>query len=82
MHLSTDLYSPKGVEFRTRPADIDAHIGWQANLNKRLPPGSAYYMEIGHNGNGDIIAAVDKTEGSTSCNPATAINFDEGPLPA
>lgn len=79
MHLSTGLYSPAGVDFRIRPADLDAHVSWMTNLNTRLPPGSAYYMEIGHNGNGDIMAAVTTSAGSTSCNPATAIEFDEGP---
>lgn len=77
MHLSTGLYSPQ-VDFRLRPADLDAHVTWTTDLNTRLPPGSAYFMEIGHNGNGDIIAAVNTTEGSTSCNPATAIDFVRG----
>ncbi|TLD27556.1 hypothetical protein E2P81_ATG10844 [Venturia nashicola] len=78
MHLSTGLYSPSNTDFRLRTADLDAHVSWMTNLNTRLRPGSAYFMEIGHNGNGDIIAAVNTTAGSTSCNPATAIEFNEG----
>ncbi|QDS77798.1 hypothetical protein FKW77_005623 [Venturia effusa] len=79
MHLSTGLYSPAGAEFRIRPADLDAHVSWTANLNTRLPPGSSYYLEIGHNGNGDIMAAINTTEGSTNCNPDTAIYFEIAP---
>ena len=53
MHLETDLYLPNGSSFRLRPEDLDVHVSWQAELNTRLPPGSPYVIEIGHNGNGD-----------------------------
>lgn len=50
MHLSTGLYSPADTEFRIRPADLVAHASWTIDLNSRLPAGSSYFMEIGHNG--------------------------------
>jgi hypothetical protein len=53
MHLETDLYLPNGSSFRLRPEDLDVHVTWQAELNTRLPAGSSYVIEIGHNGNGD-----------------------------
>jgi hypothetical protein len=74
MHLETDLYRPDGSLFRVRPGDLAAHVSWQSNLNSRLPSGSAYFMEIGHNGNGDIEAAIER---NGPCNPDTAIEYPE-----
>lgn len=70
----TDIYSPNGTQFRIRPADLAAHITWMTNINSRLPAGSSYFIELGHNGNGDIEAAV---EASTVCSPDTAIEYDD-----
>lgn len=78
MHLPTALYSPAGSLFRIRPSDLDAHVSWMKDLNTRLPPGSAYFVEVGHNGNGDIIAAVNTTTGNNECNPDNPIYFDDG----
>lgn len=79
MHLETDLYQPNGTTFRARPGDLAAHVTWQANLNSRLPPGSAYFIEIGHNGNGDIEAAVDYNDNNNlnDCNPDTGIEYPD-----
>jgi hypothetical protein len=77
MHLTTELYSPAGGQFRLRPADLDAHVTWQAALNARLPAGSAYIVEIGHNGNGDIISAIDGGASTAICNPNFAIDYPE-----
>jgi hypothetical protein len=73
MHLETDLYTPAGTTFRARPADLTAHVSWQTGLNARLPAGSQYFIEIGHNGNGDIEAATNTN--SASCNPRGAIEY-------
>src|SRR4051794_26149486 len=74
MFLVTDLYEPQGSTFRIRPADMEHHITWQDDLNRRLPKGSRYQLEIGHNGNGDIEAAVSlNVQGA--CNPITAIDY-------
>lgn len=79
MHLETDLYEPNGTTFRARPGDLAAHVTWQANINSRLPPGSSYVMEIGHNGNGDIEAAVDYNDNNNlnDCNPDTGIEYPD-----
>jgi hypothetical protein len=62
MHLETDLYLPNGSSFRLRPEDLDVHVTWQAELNARLPPGSSYVIEIGHNWNGDNSKYLPKKE--------------------
>ncbi|KAK4968716.1 hypothetical protein LTR28_001704, partial [Elasticomyces elasticus] len=54
MFLETDLYQPSGTLFRCRPGDLAAHVSWMNDINGRMPAGSKYFMEIGHNGNGDI----------------------------
>jgi hypothetical protein len=59
MHLSTGLYSPANTDFRIRPADLAAHASWTSAINTRLPAGSHYFMEIGHNGNTFILIAIE-----------------------
>jgi hypothetical protein len=54
MHLTTAIYSPSGSLFRLRAADLAAHKSWLPTLNGKLNPGSSYFPEIGHNGNGNI----------------------------
>lgn len=73
------MYTPKTNSYRCKPADLDLHVTWQADLNKRMPSGSEYFVEIGHNGNGDIEAATDTAAGETYCNPASGINYADQP---
>ncbi|OCK84856.1 hypothetical protein K432DRAFT_319527 [Lepidopterella palustris CBS 459.81] len=75
MFLETDIYQPSGTTFRVRPGDLSAHVSWLSNINGRLPAGSKYFMEIGHNGNGDIEAATNT--GSSKCNPNVAIEYPD-----
>ncbi|KAH8883162.1 hypothetical protein GQ53DRAFT_431806 [Thozetella sp. PMI_491] len=60
IHLYTDLYQPTGTQFRVRTGDLDAHITWQTDLNSRLASGSSYFIELAHNGAGDLEAAKTK----------------------
>lgn len=50
----SDIYSPNGTTYRIGTADLDNHITFMANMNAKLNPGSDWWMEIGHNGNGNI----------------------------
>jgi hypothetical protein len=75
VHLTTELYSPAGTSFRTRPADMAAHVTWQTQLNARLSTGSKYFLELAHNGNGDIEAA--SSLANTTCKPAQSIDYAE-----
>jgi hypothetical protein len=79
MFLETGLYIPQGQNYRCTPEDLTTHVGWQSSLNSRLPSGSEFYIEIAHNGNGDIEAALATPSGYTTCNPATAIYYPEQP---
>lgn len=81
MHLETELYSPAGTTFRIRTSDLEAHREWQNDINKRLPPGSNYVVEIGHNGNGDIGAATVLSSSASVCVPDYAIFYDSPPPP-
>lgn len=54
MFLESDIYSPNGTTYQVTTADLAQHITWMASVNSRLSPGSNYFMEIGHNGNGNI----------------------------
>jgi len=80
MHLSTPMYTNETDRFRLRPADLDAVASWQASINSRLPSGSMYKVEIGHNGNGNIINST-VTDTSNICNPDTAIYQITPPAP-
>lgn len=79
MHLATDMYYPAGANFRIRPSDLDTLAAWQTNINTRLPAGSNYFVEIGHNGNGDIDNATDQTAGQTLCSPNYAVDYNSPP---
>lgn len=75
MFLHTPIYYPGGQTYRCKPADLTLHVTWQTDLNKRMPAGSEYFVEIGHNGNGDIEQATGTTEGDRACSPASAIDY-------
>jgi hypothetical protein len=77
LQLVTDMYLPAGATYKTTTADLDGHITWMADLNRRLPSGSKFKMELGHNGNGDIEVAT--TNDNTVCNPNAAVEYDEVP---
>jgi len=77
VHLNTDMYYPQGKSFRLRPSDLAAHASWMQNINGRMPSGSNYFVELGHNGNGDIINAT-QTD-NTVCDPNDAIYYDYAP---
>lgn len=81
VHLITDIYYPAGNQFRIRYQDLDAHIGWTSSINSRMPAGSAYMIELGHNGNGNIENAVAANDAGNlaTCNPDTAIEYDDFP---
>ncbi|KAK8924334.1 hypothetical protein VCV18_004753 [Metarhizium anisopliae] len=77
--LDTELYYPPNTTFRLRPGDLDAHVAWQKNLATRLPAGSNFWLEMGHNGNGNIIGATATTSGGTTCKPAYAVDYTSPP---
>ncbi len=77
VHLITDIYSPNGTQFRIRYQDLQNLIPWQASINSRLPAGSNYIIELGHNGNGDIENSTNGNAGAKSCTPDNAIEYDD-----
>jgi len=54
MFLLSDIYSPAGTTYQITTTDLAQHITWMASVNAKLPAGSNYFIEIGHNGNGNI----------------------------
>ncbi|PNY27996.1 Uncharacterized protein TCAP_02067 [Tolypocladium capitatum] len=75
VHLETDIYHQTGVTFKIRTADLDAHVAWQKNLNARLPAGSDFWLEMGHNGNGDFIGATVRPSAVGVCTPQYAVDY-------
>jgi hypothetical protein len=39
---------------RVGPNDLDAHVAWIPTVRAKLNPGSDWWIEVGHNGNGNI----------------------------
>ncbi|PBP26132.1 hypothetical protein BUE80_DR002990 [Diplocarpon rosae] len=78
VHLTTDVYQSSPEIFRIRPTDLDAHATWQADLNTRLPAGSSFFIELAHNGNGNIEAAV-AADTDGLCIPDSSINLLDYP---
>jgi len=54
MFLYSDIYSPEGESFEVKTADLEQHKTWMKSVNARLPAGSNYFIEVCHNGNGNI----------------------------
>ena len=50
----SDVYYPNGTTFRIDTASLTAHITFMKTMNAKLNPGSDWWMEVGHNGNGNI----------------------------
>ncbi|KAL3459329.1 hypothetical protein BJX64DRAFT_291306 [Aspergillus heterothallicus] len=65
MFLSTQIYKSDRI-FRITAADLDGITSWLPGVRSRLNPGSTYFIEIGHNGNGNIGAATEVI-GTVSC---------------
>jgi hypothetical protein len=74
--VETELYETN-KPFRIKPDDFRDHITWMKDINSRLPAGSSYIIELGHNGNGNIEAAVDKDYDNDPalCNPQEGIDY-------
>jgi hypothetical protein len=56
MFLKTTTWD--NVDFRISVADLATHVQWQATIGSKLPKGSNYTIEIGHNGNGNIEVCI------------------------
>ena len=74
VQLRTNMYYPDGASYKITTADLDAHITWMDDLNSRLPAGSKFKVELGHNGNGDIEVAA--TANSSACIPNYAVGYN------
>jgi len=62
-----------------RSEDLEGHVTWQNSFNKKLNAGSTYFIELGHNGNGNIEASVELDDaeffGSGVCSPNTGVEY-------
>lgn len=74
--LFTELYQT-GKSFRIQAADYQQHVTWMKEVNSKLPPGSSYVIELGHNGNGDIEEAVehDYDNDPALCDPQEGVEY-------
>ncbi|KAK1138316.1 hypothetical protein N8T08_002851 [Aspergillus melleus] len=78
MFLETEVYKPAGVNFRITVADMNGIADWLPTINAKMNEGSDYWVELGHNGNGNIEAATQKTNGESRCNGG-GIEYDSPP---
>lgn len=65
MFLDADIYYPTNTSFTITPADLAEHIPWMKDVNSRMPAGSDWFIEVGHNGNGNIEVLIPMTFFST-----------------
>ncbi|KAL4870855.1 hypothetical protein BDV12DRAFT_45136 [Aspergillus spectabilis] len=77
MFLQTEIYQPAGENYRITTADMDGISAWLPSIRAKLNPGSTYYVEIGHNGNGNIEAGQEVV-GYDTCSGG-AIYYDVPP---
>ncbi|KAJ6132985.1 hypothetical protein N7471_008200 [Penicillium samsonianum] len=71
MFLETEIYSPAGNNFRIRAQDLSNIASWTDKINAKMPAGSSYFVEVGHNGNGNIENSSDTSDsGWSACGAA------------
>ncbi|KAG4029800.1 hypothetical protein MFRU_014g00990 [Monilinia fructicola] len=69
MFLESDIYSPSGTTYRIGTADLAQHITFTNTINSKLNAGSNWFIEIGHNGNGNIEQSDSSDSTGTICRP-------------
>ncbi|KAF1812708.1 hypothetical protein P152DRAFT_396947 [Eremomyces bilateralis CBS 781.70] len=77
--LQTTLFQPNTVNFRLRPADLEAHVAWTRQIQGKMPRGSEYFIELGHNGNGAIENGIKNDPAGGACVPPSAIYYSSTP---
>jgi len=77
--LATNMYAPSDALYRSTPADLQAHATWDTKLNAKLNaknPGSTHFLEMGFNGNGDLIQGQMLDESLNICTiPPIVLNM-------
>lgn len=68
MFLSSDMYNAEGTTYRITSQDMDGITDWLPSIRQKMNPGSNYFIEVGHNGNGNIEAASSTEDGEVTCN--------------
>lgn len=76
MFLESDIYSPNGTTYRIGTADLAQHITFMASINSKLNAGSNWFIEVGHNGNGNI----EQTEDTANNNVSYPLSCDSYPV--
>ncbi|TVY83390.1 hypothetical protein LSUE1_G003677 [Lachnellula suecica] len=76
MFLESDVYSPNGTTFLISPADLAEHVSWIPTINAKMPSGSNWFPETGHNGNGNIEDSED-VESGNQCSPGSVEYGDQ-----
>ncbi|KAL5360059.1 hypothetical protein BJX96DRAFT_184308 [Aspergillus floccosus] len=78
MFLETDIYYPNGTIFRITTKDMDGIAKWIPTITAKMNAGSNYFVEVGHNGNGNVEAASSTDAGWEACNGG-GIEYDSPP---
>ncbi|KAL4810197.1 hypothetical protein BDV18DRAFT_54425 [Aspergillus unguis] len=76
--LETDIYYPAGPVFRITADDLAGITSWLPTIRGKLNAGSTYFVELGHNGNGNIEASTAGSAGEQTCSGG-AIEYDSPP---
>lgn len=69
MFLESDIYSPAGSTYRIGTADLAQHITFMGSVNSKLNAGSNWFIEVGHNGNGNVEKSDEINASESVCTP-------------
>jgi hypothetical protein len=69
----SDIYKPAGTTYRIGTADLAQHITFMNTINSKLNPGSKWWIEVGHNGNGNIEQS-DSTDATGTVSPLDEVS--------
>ncbi|KAG9237924.1 hypothetical protein BJ875DRAFT_540047 [Amylocarpus encephaloides] len=79
MFLLTTIWDDS-TTFRITPADLATHVQWQGSVLSKMPVGSNYTIEIGHNGNGNIEASYKISKSACKAGPVYRVDSPQTPL--
>ncbi|KAF4637773.1 hypothetical protein G7Y89_g292 [Cudoniella acicularis] len=76
MFLETPIYDDNTTNFRVSTDDLDGHVQWIPTVSAKLNNGSDWFLEVGHNGNGNIETVDTANRGNAVCEPGP-IEYDD-----
>ncbi|TVY84662.1 hypothetical protein LSUE1_G001269 [Lachnellula suecica] len=77
MFLETPMFDNPNLNIRVGPKDLTGTVAWMPTLRAKLNFGSDWFLEVGHNGNGNIEAVDNVDDTGELCTPGPVEYSDQ-----